>query len=196
MSLGLITDRAVVDVNDLKALRKKIMERTATPAEWTLWLTDLKGGYNDSDLNRVNDAMDTVATYLNTAPTTLAAYLAALGVAPDSLFEMGYATPVTVNTTNTWAQSDDVQATDMATYLNNLATLRAVLALPPDTPAVPASMALISYTDANDIEEILEVVYATAQDKLAALEQLADNTAASWVFCGQPPCGLVNIQLS
>ncbi len=196
MALSLITNRTATDVSDLKALRTKIINRTATADEWTEWLDNLIAAYNYTDLNRVGNAMDTVTTELNTAPTTLAAYIAALGVAPDEYFTLPYTTPISIVTKTDWTQTDDVQNADMSDFLDSLTTLRAVLTLPADTPNLPASMANINYADANNIETILITIENTLAAMLAELEQYADNTAASWVFCGQPPCGLVNTQFS
>lgn len=58
MSLSLITDRTSTDTSRRAALRAKIKDRTATSAEWSEWLSPLKGAYNAADLNRVNDAME------------------------------------------------------------------------------------------------------------------------------------------
>ena len=52
----LITDRAQLDVDRVKQLAERISTGTATQAEITEYLTDLKGSYNASDLNRVGTA--------------------------------------------------------------------------------------------------------------------------------------------
>lgn len=53
----LITDRTQSDVDRVKYLAQRITKGTATDAERAEYLTDLKGAYNASDLNRVTAAM-------------------------------------------------------------------------------------------------------------------------------------------
>lgn len=196
MSLGLITDRTAADLSNLKELRTKIMNRTATADEWTEWLADMKAAYNYTDLNRVNTAMDTIVTALNAAPATLEAYIASIGVAPDEFWDLGYTYPISITTKTNWTNTDNVQETDMDTYINNVSTLHDAIELPSGTPSVPSSMNALTYMGANAIENILETVYSALAELLAEKETFADNTAASWVYCGQPPCGLVNTQFS
>ena len=43
----------------------------------------------------------------------------------------------------------------MQRYLADISAIRAALAVMPTTPDAPASMAGLTYTDANDIEQIL-----------------------------------------
>lgn len=54
----LITDRTQSDVDRVKYLAQRITKGTATDAERAEYLTDLKGAYNASDLNRVTSAME------------------------------------------------------------------------------------------------------------------------------------------
>ena len=56
--MNLITDRQASDLSLLDTLRKKIIARTATEAEWAQWNADLKAAYNASDLNRVIAAVE------------------------------------------------------------------------------------------------------------------------------------------
>ena len=95
-----------------------------------------KGFYNSSDLNRVGAAMQYVR---------------------DRLVAEGY-TVEGVSPRTDWKQSDYFLPSNMEMYLGYLGVLREVLALPEGTPEVPSTMRKFSYSAANDIEKILEVI--------------------------------------
>ena len=96
-----------------------------------------KGSYNASDLNRVGSAMD----YLR-----------------DRFNSNGY--HIQINPKTTWREIDVPTQSDMTLYLGDLGTLKSAIALPVYTPEAPASMEYLTFTKANDIERILEVIDA------------------------------------
>ena len=61
----------------------------------------------------------------------------------------------------------------MEEYLQNVSTLRGVLATLPATPEVPSDMSGLTYQEANEIEQILVDV-----------EILLNNMAAAWFYSG------------
>ena len=96
-----------------------------------------KGSYNASDLNRVGSAMD----YLR-----------------DRFNSNGY--HIQINPKTTWREIDVPTQSDMTLYLGDLGTLKSAIALPVYMPEAPASMEYLTFTKANDIERILEVIDA------------------------------------
>lgn len=110
-----------------------------------------KGFYNASDLNRVGAAVQYVA---------------------ERFAAQGYA--VTVSPKTDWIASDIPTASELETYRQNIATLRALLAVMPTTPEVPDSMAGLTYTEANSIEQIL-----------LDLDTLLTNAALAWYQSGE-----------
>ena len=116
-------------------------------------VTDRSAGtyYNASDLNRVGAAVQYVA---------------------ERFAAQGYA--VTVSPKTDWIASDIPTASELETYRQNIATLRALLAVMPTTPETPDSMAGLTYTEANDIEQIL-----------LDLDALLTNAAAAWYQSGE-----------
>ena len=122
-----------------------------------------KGIYTAEDLNRVNEAMRYVS---------------------NLLISMGYACPVTLKTD--WTDANWGTPATMELYLRNLETIRAVLAMVETTPAVPEGVSDsgtgkkdgLTYTKANDIEQILADVY----DTILLIKQQA-------VPCGAAECG-------
>lgn len=92
-----------------------------------------KGTYNASDLNRVGAAMNYVA---------------------DRLTAQGYAPVISPKTD--WTDSDWFTPSAAQLYLSDLAELRRQFAMIQTTPNVPDDMERLTYTEANNIEKILE----------------------------------------
>lgn len=128
----LITDRTQADVDRVLALSAKGWAGMS-PEERAEWSAGLRGAYNASDLNRVQEAMEYLAGIFSSY-----GYTVALQAMPT-----------------TWSDSDIPTEAQMTAYLSNLAALRGVLAVLPTTPATPESMELLTYATANDIERIL-----------------------------------------
>lgn len=148
--LNLITDRTQDDVEALRRLLR-------TP--YTQWTDEQraefisganKGAYNATDLNRVGGAMNYVA-----------ARLAALGIA------------VSISPKTDWTDNEIPTDGSMAQYLSDLSVLRAALIVSEDTPQVPDSMGLLTYQEANDIEQIL-----------LDIDMMITNIRLAWFYAG------------
>lgn len=129
--LSLITDRTQADVDAVRALAAKGWAKM-TDTEMAAWTAGLKGAYNAEDLNRVGAAV---------------AYVA------GRLADAGYHAPVAPK--QDWQMQDIPTPAQMQRYLADISTIRAALAVMPSTPDAPASMDKLTYTDANNIEQIL-----------------------------------------
>ena len=132
--LQLITDRTQADVDYVTRLARTGWANM-TDDEKEQWQSSLKGAYNASDLNRVGNAVNYVATRLRIA---------------------GYT--VDVSPKITWTDEDIPTESEMAAYLADVATIRGILTVPDMVPPVPEDMALLTYQEANDIESILLMV--------------------------------------
>lgn len=155
--MQLITDRVQADVDRVAQLAARISAGTATAAEQTEWASDLKGAYNASDLNRVGAAVAYVAGRLN-----------------------GYGYTVTVNPKQDWTGSDIPTAGQMATYIQDVATLRGAISVMASTPPTPDSASGLTWREANDIEKILVDV-----------DELLTRMAAAWFYSGDLYAGEV-----
>lgn len=78
----------------------------------------------------------------------------------------------------TWYVSDVPTVSQMAQYLGNVASIRAALSLVTGTPATPESMEKLSYTRANEIEQIL-----------LAVEFIIKRIPTAIRHCGVAVCG-------
>lgn len=134
---GLITDRTAADAARVRALAAKGYDAW-TAAELAEWMSDLKGAYNASDLNRVGSAVDYVAKRLRSCGISVS-------VAPRM----------------DWANGDKPNRDEMAAYLSDIAALRAALPLRDGTPPAPGDMLGLTWDEANAIEAILLAVDET-----------------------------------
>ena len=116
-----------------------------------------KGFYNASDLNRVGAAVQYVA---------------------ERFAAQGY--EVTVSPKTDWLASDIPTASELEAYRQNIATLRALIAVMKSTPETPETMRFLDYIKANDIERIL-----------LDLDTLLTNAALAWYQSGEIYAGEV-----
>ncbi len=110
-----------------------------------------KGFYNASDLNRVGAAVQYVA---------------------ERFAAQGYAVAVSPKTD--WTEKDIPTASELETYRQNIATLRALIAVMKSTPETPETMRFLDYIKANGIERIL-----------LDLDTLLTNAALAWYQSGE-----------
>lgn len=123
---NLITNRTQADVDRVKILAAKGWQNMTTE-EQAEWLSGMKGAYNSTDLNRVESVVRHLAEILGVS--------------------------VTVKTN--WVATEIPKQADMNRYLENIRKLRAKNYILAGTPAVPTSMNNLTYSMANDIEQIL-----------------------------------------
>lgn len=125
--INLIYDRTPADITRLKTLRTKIKNRTATESEFAEWLTSMKGAYNNTDLNRVGEAINYLSGVLN---------------------EYGYTNNASARTD--WEIGEKPNPAQMSDYLDNINKLKQ--AFPYTEIELPTDMSNLVIKDANDIE--------------------------------------------
>ena len=136
--LSLITDRTQADVDGVISALSRIEAGRGTPAD-VLLLSDNKGSYNYTDLNRVAGAVLYVA---------------------EELEANGYSVKVTAK--QGWTETDIPTQADIDQYLADIAEIRSALPVPADAPEVPTMP--LDYRKANDIESILILVDKLVQN--------------------------------
>ena len=149
--MSFITNRTQGDVARHRELARKGFANM-TDTERAEWLAPSKGAYNYHDLNRVEEGVEKLTTYLN-----------AMGRA-DGLYP-----------TRRWTAADRITPVEMERYLRNIKTIRAAL---PEMhhlmPAAPASMQHLTYEGANAIEEILSLAMTFAESKVQTFPFLGE----------------------
>lgn len=150
--LNLITDRTQADVDRVKYLNGLWVggEWTGTDEELSAWESGLKGAYNATDLNRVGAAVD-----------YLAGRFAAFGYDAD------------VSPKRDWTTGDIPCSADMVKYLAEVERLRSRFSVMSTTPETPEDMEQLTYTEANNIEQIL-----------VDLDFLLTNITQAWFYSG------------
>ena len=138
-----------------------------------------KGAYNYTDLNRVEEAVDYVADELVQAVSDLHDYATSYGVAWDSYFDMPYDpddyTGLTIKTD--WAVGDIPSATQMARYHNNLFLIQSALTV---YTSIPLSMNNLTYSGANDIEQMLKEAHDALQAEILVKQAQIRSAAESY----------------
>lgn len=192
IEVSLITDRTQEDVEQVRALLQRPYRTwTAEERSWFYGGGVVRGAYNALDLNRVGLAVDAVRTLLLTRLTDLAAYLDARGVAPAPLFSLPYtADDVDVSPKTDWAVGAIPTREQMASYLQDIRTLRGLMPMPADLAELPESMRYLDYAGANAIEATLLAVRDTVEVLLAQCKANADLAASAW-RCAEINCGEV-----
>lgn len=127
----LITDRTAQDVDRVKLLAEKAWQ-DMTAEERTEWLSPMKGSYNYTDLNRVEEAVAYVAGRLN---------------------EYGYLSVLPVK--KVWSAGEIPVETDLFRYFGNVSTLRQAITVWASTPEAPNSVDGLGAIEANALERIL-----------------------------------------
>lgn len=133
-SVKLVTDRTAADVARWKALHDKGWE-AMTAEEREEWRAGMKGSYNHTDMNRVENAVRELAARFQKKGITLS-----------------------LITKTDWTQSSWPTRTDMHRYFQNVAVIREAVGLNLGAPTAPTVTASFDYNKANDIEKILETV--------------------------------------
>lgn len=127
----LITDRSAQDVDRVKILAEKAWQ-DMTADERSEWLSPMKGSYNYTDLNRVEEAVSYVAGRLG---------------------EFGYLAYQPI--TRDWRVEDIPTEDNLARYFENVSMLRRTIAVWANTPTAPNSIDGFGASEANALEQIL-----------------------------------------
>lgn len=143
MMTNLVYDRTAEDVAEVRRLLAKLDPETGdglTAAEQARWDAGLKGAYNYTDLNRVEQAVKTLAVALTAA---------------------GYPVKVTPVLKGSkaedreWQEGDIVRWAQWTTYLDNVQRLRDAYYTLTETGQLPKPEDKLGYVGANNIEKVL-----------------------------------------
>jgi hypothetical protein len=219
MTLSLITDRTLADVQRVKELAaigwtdmtadekdewlngnsyvllldangQQILDSNGDPIYVLSDTPAIKGAYNYTDLNRVEGAVETLAQEMQDNLDALSAYLAAHNIAADPIFDMGYSSVPTLTTKTDWTDSDFFAGADGARYLGNIIALGNLIALV-EVPQLPDTMDALNYEKANNIEKYLLAIETQGAALLANRLALAERTYPNFFYAAEISCGEV-----
>ncbi|MBQ6756516.1 MAG: hypothetical protein IJP43_06195 [Oscillospiraceae bacterium] len=184
----LITNRTAEDVTAVKALN--VIGLSGMTAEQKIaYLAGMKGAYNASDLNRVEEASLYMSELLRDVYEGLQSYAASLGVAPQAFFDPYDPDDYAITVKTDWTTADYISAADSARYLANVVLLTsAVLG---DYPALPSSLARLDYIKANNIERSLVLLRDNLLELETRLRAEIYNASRAWYYSGDVYAGEV-----
>jgi len=185
---NLIYDRTSADAERWNYLAKELDTEgwsAMTAEEQVEWMTDLKGGYNHTDLNRVGTAVAYLGGRFTDLITHLIEYRGIYGVANDALFRVPYvAKDVAIAPKTDWVRGDQVWMDQAARYIADISTLRGLLPLTNAFPPAPPDAIDLTIEEANDIEKLLSMLDDEITRVTGVLEKYIRDTAAAWFYSG------------
>lgn len=179
---SLITDRTADDAQ--KALNlSKLQWSEMSDAQKAEWSGSLKGSYNASDLNRVENAVAYLAETLRLLRPKLQDYAKSLDVGWDVFFAGNYdPEDLNLETKTDWTKEDAPTAEAMERYLANVVTLRNALNYATDR--LPSSMRNLTWQGANAIERALKGLDAAIKEFRTTAKLDMENAAQAWFYSG------------
>ena len=102
-------------------------------------------------MNRVEDAVATLQTFMNGADATLKALAASLGVAWDDLFNIDFES-VSLTTKTDWADGDSIPVNEGERYIDNVRKICEAAGI---TYTGTDTLASLTIVGANEIEQFL-----------------------------------------
>lgn len=130
----LIFDRTLDDVQYVQQLNTLNLSGMSTE-QLTEYLSNLKGAYNASDLNRVESAVNYLIERLKITGNH-----------------------INLLTKTSWNIREWMTLSEAMRYLHNVDTIKSCFTLPDNVPDVPEDLNKLTFQEANDIEEILYMV--------------------------------------
>ena len=178
---NLITNRNAADVSRLSAIGERIKKRTATEEEVKEWLAGMRGAYNVSDIERVEEAVAFVSEYINSLQQTLDGYRESYGVASDSNF-VSPLREITVNPVGGWTREEIPSPERLTLFLN---TVKAFAETNFMGHSLPETLEKLTTEGANEIERVIVAQNANAEAIEAEKKKLIYNTSLSWKYSGE-----------
>jgi hypothetical protein len=142
----------------------------------------VRGGYNCTDLNRVESAVSYLADALNGLTQAMRDYAAQYGVAWESSWLPDYA-PGDLTTKTNWAMADEPTPEDLDRYIQNIFALNTVSE---DASDVPKSLQTgLSVSGANAIERLLIAIDGAVKRITAETEDIVQKVQAAYIYSGE-----------
>lgn len=178
--IEMITDRNMSDVEIAKSLIKKGFANM-TEAERQQFMSGLRGAYNYTDFNRVENSVDYISKYLLSINSDLGALADNLGVAWDKMFS----SPLNVQivTKTDWSVYDTTSEDQRQRYLQNIIVILRALEIEPSN--FPKTLSGLTYNGANLIESSLVSANAEAVKIKTQKETYIKNASKAWFYSGE-----------
>lgn len=209
----LVFNRTMADVEKRRNVKAKLIQGVASDEDYQYWLRGeavplsdsngeqirladgdqvkgregfLRGAYNFVDLNRVGEWVKWLHDRFHELPLLVDAYRVNHLIAPDPIYLLPYdEKTVIVDPKLDWVMEETPSQAEVERYLSDLRLLRSVIALPADTPAVPADLSRMIIGEANDIEKLLLIIDTAITALHAYKDSLVDRAVLSLIYSGE-----------
>ena len=182
----LVFDRTAADVARIAALASAAQKRPLAEAEVAEWnAAVVRGAYNAEDLNRVGAAAMFADAFLSTVQTEIDAYISALGVADDAIFEahIGTASEISPRTDYSRDESPLIYA-DVEETMRAAKTVAGRAGITFDIV-----ISRFDYESANIVERAIYDAYRHGENAITTRKDKADRIAAAWYYSGDLSSG-------
>lgn len=182
--IEMITDRTMSDVELAKSLVKKGLKRM-TDDERRSFLSGMKGAYNYTDFNRVENVVKYLSDRLVKVPVEIDNLRKELYIALDSAFSVPYdpSEYENINVKTDWEVSNILTETDRVRYIGNIEHI--VLSLSDLPESFPMSLDGLTYSGANAIEQSLVNIDILLTELKKSKETLLINTSKAVFYSGE-----------
>lgn len=182
----LIFDRTAVDAARIAALAATALKRPLTETELSEWNAAIvRGAYNAEDLNRVGAAALFADAFLSTVQPEIDAYISALGVADDAIFDarVGAASAIAPRT-------DYARDTSPLMRADVTETIRAATVTAARVGIkISVDVSRMNYEGANTVERAIHDAYRHGENAITTRKDKADRIAAAWYYSGDLSSG-------
>ena len=182
----LVTDRTAADVALVKQLAG-IGYDNMTTAQKNQWASNLKGAYNNSDLNRVGEAINYLVAELNDRYYYTWNLCDDLGVGWDEYWTPEHWDPnwhfLSITARTDWGASGIPQADTLTTLLAQVYEVTSMILLL--NRLLPTSMAYLTYEGANQIETALLSEHIAVAEYSNAMNDMVNNTQKGYYYSGE-----------
>lgn len=175
MILNLISNRTASDLLTAESL-VRLRWAQLREDQRQAYLAGLRGAYGPADRNRVESAVDTLATLFRGLPAELESYAEEAGAEWNSSDLPYDPDALQLSTKTNWTERDRFLLADRARYISNVRVLRDAFA--PDMP-LPDSLDGLTWQGANDIEAALMAVEAAYERIREEYMEIIENEAKS-----------------
>lgn len=182
----LIYDRTAEDVARIAALASAAQKRPLTEAELDAWnAAVVRGAYNAEDLNRVGLATLFVDAFLSSVQSEIDAYITALGVADDAIFDTHIGAAAAIDPRTDFTRNNTpLMRSDVSETIRAATVTAARVGI-----NISVDVSRINYVGANAVERALYDAYQHGKKEKTDRKDNADRIAAAWYYSGDLACG-------
>ncbi len=183
---SLIFDRTAVDVARVVALAEEAQKRPLTNSELAEWnAAVVRGAYNAEDLNRIGASAQFANAFLSTVQTEIDAYVKALGVAYEPMFDAHIGAETVISPRTDYARDNTpIMRADVSETIHAATVTAARVGI-----NISVDVSRLNFEGANIVERAIFDAYRHGENAITERKDKADRIAAAWYYSGDLICG-------